>query len=101
MQETQVRSLDQEDPLKRGMATHSSSLARRIAWSRSPLVLFLCPLSPPPVPLPPSCHLPLCLHPLDPEWFLACVSLLLALLSESRLLIVRCVYPIAHSITYL
>ena len=36
IQETQVRSLDQEDPLKRGMATHSSSLARRIAWTEEP-----------------------------------------------------------------
>ena len=27
MQETQVRSLGQEDPLKEGMATHSSILA--------------------------------------------------------------------------
>ena len=26
MQETQVRSLDQEDPLEKEMATHSSSL---------------------------------------------------------------------------
>ena len=27
LQETQVRSLDQEDPLEKGMATHSSILA--------------------------------------------------------------------------
>ena len=27
MQETQVRSLSQEDPLKKGMATHSSILS--------------------------------------------------------------------------
>ena len=27
MQETQVRSLSQEDPLEKGMATHSSILA--------------------------------------------------------------------------
>ena len=27
MQETQVRSLDREDPLEEGMATHSSILA--------------------------------------------------------------------------
>ena len=30
MQETQVRSLDWEDPLENGMATHSSILAWRI-----------------------------------------------------------------------
>ena len=29
MQETQVRSLSQEDPLEKGMATHSSILAWR------------------------------------------------------------------------
>ena len=33
MQETWVRSLDQEDPLEKGMATHSSSLAWRIPWT--------------------------------------------------------------------
>ena len=31
--ETQVRSLDQEDPLEKGMATHSSILAWRIPWT--------------------------------------------------------------------
>ena len=30
MQETQVRSLGQQDPLEKGMATHSSILAWRI-----------------------------------------------------------------------
>ena len=30
MQETQVRSLGQEDPLEKGMATHASILAWRI-----------------------------------------------------------------------
>ena len=30
MQETQVRSLGQEDPLEKGMATHSSNLAWKI-----------------------------------------------------------------------
>ena len=30
MQETQVQSLNQEDPLEKGMATHSSILAWRI-----------------------------------------------------------------------
>ena len=36
MQETQVRSLGQEDPLKEGMATHSSILAREIPWTEEP-----------------------------------------------------------------
>ena len=34
MRETQVQSLGQEDPLERGMATHSSILAQRIPWGR-------------------------------------------------------------------
>ena len=33
MQETWVRSLGWEDPLKKGMATHSSILAWRIPWT--------------------------------------------------------------------
>ena len=33
MQETQVWSLGQEDPLEKGMATHSSILAWRIPWT--------------------------------------------------------------------
>ena len=36
MQETRVRSLDQEDSLKKGMATHSSILAWRIPWTEEP-----------------------------------------------------------------
>ena len=32
MWETQVQSLDQEDPLEKQMATHSIILAWRIAW---------------------------------------------------------------------
>ena len=32
MQETWVQSLGQEDPLEKGMATHSSVLAWRIPW---------------------------------------------------------------------
>ena len=32
IQETWVRSLDQEDPLEKGMATYSSILAWRIPW---------------------------------------------------------------------
>ena len=33
VQETQVQSLGWEDPLKKGMATHSSILASRIPWT--------------------------------------------------------------------
>ena len=36
MQETQVQSLGQEDPLKKGMATHSSILAWKIQWTEEP-----------------------------------------------------------------
>ena len=36
MWETQVRSLGQEDPLEKGMATHSSILAWRIPWTQGP-----------------------------------------------------------------
>ena len=36
MQETQVRSLGQEDPLEKGMATHCSVLAWRIPWTEEP-----------------------------------------------------------------
>ena len=32
-QETQVRSLGQEDPLERGMAAHSSVLTWKIPWT--------------------------------------------------------------------
>ena len=34
--ETQVRSLGREDPLVKGMATHSSILAWRIPWTEEP-----------------------------------------------------------------
>jgi len=36
MQETQVRSLGQEDPLEEGMATHSSILARKMPRTEEP-----------------------------------------------------------------
>ena len=36
MQETQVQSLGQEDPLEEAMATHSSILAWRIPWTEEP-----------------------------------------------------------------
>ena len=35
----QVQSLGQEDPLKKGMATHSSILAWRIPWTEEPIRL--------------------------------------------------------------
>ena len=34
--ETQVQSLDREDPLKKGMATHSSILVWEIPWTEEP-----------------------------------------------------------------
>ena len=36
MWETQVRSLDREDSLKKELATHSSILAWRIPWTEEP-----------------------------------------------------------------
>ena len=36
MQETQVRSLNREDPLEKEMANHSSVLAWRIPWMEEP-----------------------------------------------------------------
>ena len=36
IQETQVLSLGLEDPLDKGMATHSSTLAGRIPWTEEP-----------------------------------------------------------------
>ena len=36
IQETQVRSLGREDPLEKGMATHSCILAWRIPWAEEP-----------------------------------------------------------------
>ena len=36
MRETWDPSLDQEDPLEKGMATHSSILAWRIPWTEEP-----------------------------------------------------------------
>ena len=35
-QEMGVRSLDQEDPLEKEMAAHSSVLAWKIPWTREP-----------------------------------------------------------------
>ena len=37
MQETQVQSLGWEDPLEKEMATHSSTLAWKIPWTRGAL----------------------------------------------------------------
>ena len=36
VQETGIQSLDQEDPLEKGMATRSSILAWRIPWTEEP-----------------------------------------------------------------
>ena len=36
IQETWVQSLGQEDPLEKGMATHSSILAWKIPWTEEP-----------------------------------------------------------------
>ena len=36
MWDTQVRPLGQEDPLEKGMATHSSILVWRIPWTEEP-----------------------------------------------------------------
>ena len=36
MQETWVPSLGREDPLEKGMATHSNVLAWRIPWTEEP-----------------------------------------------------------------
>ena len=36
VQETWVQSLDQEDPLEEGKATHSSILAWRTPWTEEP-----------------------------------------------------------------
>ena len=38
-QETQVQSLDWEDPLEKEMATHSSILAWKTPWTEEPVVL--------------------------------------------------------------
>ena len=39
MQETQVQSLDQEDPLEKEISTHSSILIWRIPWTEEPVEL--------------------------------------------------------------
>jgi len=36
MQETLVRSLGLKDPLEKGIATHSSTLAWRVPWTEEP-----------------------------------------------------------------
>ena len=36
VQESRVRSLGQEDPLEKEMATHSSTLAWKIPWTEEP-----------------------------------------------------------------
>ena len=39
MQETWIQSLDWDDSLEKGMATHSSILAWRIPWTEKPVGL--------------------------------------------------------------
>ena len=41
-QETRVQSLNWENPLEKGMATHSSILAWRIPWTEEPGGLYPC-----------------------------------------------------------
>ena len=36
IQETQIQSMDWEDPLEKGMAIHSSILTWRISWAEEP-----------------------------------------------------------------
>ena len=36
MRETWIRSLGQEDPLEKGMTTHSSILAWKLLWTEEP-----------------------------------------------------------------
>ena len=40
MQEMHIPSLGQEDPQEKGMAIHSSILARRIPWTEEPGGLY-------------------------------------------------------------
>ena len=40
MQETWVRSLGGEDPLEKGMDTHSNILAWKIPWTEEPIRLY-------------------------------------------------------------
>ena len=45
MQETWIRSLDWEDPLEKGMTTHSSILAWRIPWMEEPGSYRMLPIA--------------------------------------------------------
>ena len=44
MQETQIRSLGQEDPLEKGMASHSNIPTWRIPWTEEPVTLYFLEL---------------------------------------------------------
>ena len=44
MQETQIQSLGQEDPLEKGMATHSNIPTWRIPWTEEPVTLYFLEL---------------------------------------------------------
>ena len=39
LQETQVQSMDQEDPLEKEMATHSSIIVWELPWTEEPVGL--------------------------------------------------------------
>ena len=43
IQETQVQTLDQEDPLEKEMATHFSILAWKMPWTLAPGRLYIVP----------------------------------------------------------
>ena len=45
MQETWVCSLDWEDPLEKGMVTHSNILAGRIPWTGETVIYLATPCS--------------------------------------------------------
>ena len=47
MQETQIRSLSQEDPLEKEMSIHSSILAWKIPWTQASLSISESLFSPP------------------------------------------------------
>ena len=44
MQETPIRSLGQEDPLEKGMASHSNIPTWRIPWTEEPVTLYFLEL---------------------------------------------------------
>ena len=61
MQDTQILSLGQEDPLEKGMATHSSILAWRIPWTEEPFFQLIL-TAPPSRPSSPHFFINQCSH---------------------------------------